>query len=205
MFSGTPRDLFSTVFRYWCDRRDGRAMPVRADIDPAELKRVLPYLMLIQAEGLHFRYRLVGTQAVADMGRDPTGTVFGTHVTTNRFATDLIDQMCRVRDQGAVLFTTGIYRTPGGCSHATARLLLPLGTGQDVHMILQARAARHPETGGKAIDWLGSAQGIVLDAWEIDTAAVLGRLAAEWFDSSIEREPPPQEFPLLSRRAERSC
>lgn len=63
------------VYAYWLEKREGRQMPRRADIDPAELKRFLPFLMLVDvtSDSRRFVYRLVGTGEVDQRGRDPTG------------------------------------------------------------------------------------------------------------------------------------
>jgi len=53
---------------------DGR-LPGRRDIDPFEMKKHLPSVMIIDIEnpGPRFRYRLVGTGEVEHRGKDPTG------------------------------------------------------------------------------------------------------------------------------------
>jgi hypothetical protein len=60
---------------YWHRKAGGRAMPRRADIDPAELKPFLPRITLVDVvpDPRRFVYRLVGTEEVAARGRDPTG------------------------------------------------------------------------------------------------------------------------------------
>jgi hypothetical protein len=71
------------VYRYWRDRAGARRMPARADIDPADLVRYLPSLMLIDVDRSGARpsyiYRLVGTREVAVRGNDPTGKSVNTH------------------------------------------------------------------------------------------------------------------------------
>ena len=49
-------------------------MPARADIDPAELKRILPCVILAKIEQapLRVRFTLVGTRCVANAGMDFT-------------------------------------------------------------------------------------------------------------------------------------
>ena len=51
------------VLAYWDAKRGARFAPVRADIDPADLIRVLPRVMLADVLGdpPEFRYRLSGT------------------------------------------------------------------------------------------------------------------------------------------------
>lgn len=60
---------------YWLAKRGTRTMPARADLDPAEIKKLLPMMVLVDvtADARRFVYRLVGTQEVAERGNDPTG------------------------------------------------------------------------------------------------------------------------------------
>jgi len=71
------------VYRYWRDRSGTRRMPSRADIDPLDLVRFLPSLMLVDVDSSGDRpaytYRLVGTREVAVRGNDPTGRSVTTH------------------------------------------------------------------------------------------------------------------------------
>jgi hypothetical protein len=73
-----PADL-EPVFRYWDQKRVGRRMPRRADIDPTELIAFLPALMIVDVvpDDRRFVYRLVGTREVDARGRDPTGRPVG--------------------------------------------------------------------------------------------------------------------------------
>jgi hypothetical protein len=70
------------VLRYWDGLRKDRELPARADIDPAEIKAALPYLMItgISYEPLRVLYRLVGTEIVRWARID----------FTNRYADELI-------------------------------------------------------------------------------------------------------------------
>ena len=51
------------IHDYWQRLRSGRPVADRALIDPVDIKRVLPHLLLLDGEGEppRFRYRLVGT------------------------------------------------------------------------------------------------------------------------------------------------
>jgi hypothetical protein len=66
------------AYAYWDAKRKNKLMPARADIDPVEMPRLLPYIILIDVVGepLDFRYRLIGTQACSIMRRDFTGQFF---------------------------------------------------------------------------------------------------------------------------------
>jgi hypothetical protein len=74
--AGAPADLLE-MYAYWQRKRGARAMPARADLEPAESKRLLPGVLLVDvraADGaLDFVYRLVGTREVDMRGHDPTG------------------------------------------------------------------------------------------------------------------------------------
>lgn len=68
------------VHRYWRDKRGGRAMPARADLDPVgDLTDVLGDLVLVDVRGAppEFTYRLVGTRVCEMFGRDVTGQPVG--------------------------------------------------------------------------------------------------------------------------------
>lgn len=71
------------TWNYWTEKRGDRPMPSRRDIDPAEIRDLLPYLVLTEVlpEAPFLRYRLVGTRQVAIRGHDPTGQpVRGNHI-----------------------------------------------------------------------------------------------------------------------------
>lgn len=62
--------------RDWWDRKRGaRAMPLRSEVDPIELRPHIGSLVLIEClpELYDFRYRLIGTDIVEAYGRDSTG------------------------------------------------------------------------------------------------------------------------------------
>ncbi len=71
-----------SLYAYWRRKAAGRAMPRRADIDPAEIKSYLPAIILVDVvpDARRFVYRLAGTSEVAERGYDPTGkTVAESH------------------------------------------------------------------------------------------------------------------------------
>lgn len=63
------------LYGYWQRKLNGRRMPARSDIEPLDLKPVLPQLVLldVQASPLDFRYRLAGTRTYDIFGFDLTG------------------------------------------------------------------------------------------------------------------------------------
>ena len=67
------------IYDYWQRKRGSRRMPQRRDIEPTELVKLLPGMMLVDVVGDERRYvyRLVGTREVEARGEDPTGKPVG--------------------------------------------------------------------------------------------------------------------------------
>ena len=61
------------LYLYWAGKRGLRNFPARRDIEPEEIRQLLPYIMLVDVleDGRFFRFRLVGTDVA--FGVDPTG------------------------------------------------------------------------------------------------------------------------------------
>lgn len=70
--------LLREAHAYWESKRQNRLMPSRSDIDPIEIPRLLPYIILLDVlpEPLDFGYRLIGTAARSIMRADYTGRIF---------------------------------------------------------------------------------------------------------------------------------
>jgi hypothetical protein len=60
---------------YWRSKLRGRPMPAPVDIDPSEIRQLLPSIIIAEYVGapVRVRYRLVGTQQVYYNGLDFTG------------------------------------------------------------------------------------------------------------------------------------
>lgn len=73
--SRTRSSMIHELHRYWNAKRGARRMPTRGDIDPGEIKHLLPYVLIVDLEGEapRVRFRLLGTKIVAASGRDFTG------------------------------------------------------------------------------------------------------------------------------------
>ncbi len=72
--SPITQPIIAESYAYWQRKRGDRPMPARADLDPSEMKRILPHVMLVDVLGPgRYRYRLVGTSCVVAHGIDATG------------------------------------------------------------------------------------------------------------------------------------
>jgi hypothetical protein len=71
----TTAPMIRQLHDYWLSKRDGAAVPDRARIDPAEIKGLLPNILLSEWSEPPFRirYRLVGSRVAQVTGFDFTG------------------------------------------------------------------------------------------------------------------------------------
>jgi hypothetical protein len=70
--AGDP-DL-TTLFEYWTSKRAGRAMPRRSDINPGQIRSLLPNIFIMEIHyPLRFRFRLIGTMICQRWHEDNTG------------------------------------------------------------------------------------------------------------------------------------
>lgn len=77
MLEGAPQLTLETLralYAYWAGKRNGRALPDRADIDPIEMKSWLGNLMLVERkDDGDYLYRLYGSTFVNQFKVDMTG------------------------------------------------------------------------------------------------------------------------------------
>lgn len=67
-------DRLAAAYFYWRRKRGNRRMPSRAEIDPIEIPRLLPDVMLVDVLGDgRYRYRLIGTENARAHGINATG------------------------------------------------------------------------------------------------------------------------------------
>ncbi|HEX6977745.1 MAG TPA: PAS domain-containing protein [Alphaproteobacteria bacterium] len=134
-----------TVFAYWNDKRGARAMPARADIEPAELKSVLPYLMLTDVVdgGARFRYRLCGTAVAEAFGQELTGQ-YVDEVMTGRYR-EFIEGLYRdIVARQRPVYSTSRYGGRRQAQMWTQRLMLPLSSdGVNVDIVLSIQVFLH--------------------------------------------------------------
>jgi hypothetical protein len=116
------------VLDYWEEKRSGRRLPLRSDIDPLELKAYLPHLFLIDVlPGAEFRYRLVGGEITERYGRNSTGrTVREIYAALPPIAEWLTDMMLAVTRLARPVFASGPLTVIGKEHVLSEALHLPL-------------------------------------------------------------------------------
>lgn len=133
------------LYAYWDARRGERAMPARRDIDPADMKALLPNLILVDvvADARRYVYRLVGTHEVEMRGGDPTGKAVKDAFYAESAADTLLFLDRVVETRQPVLYR-GTYRPTSSRIQQEDTLFLPLSNdGASVNMILIYGHIRH--------------------------------------------------------------
>ncbi len=71
-------NVIEQALAYWEAIRGERLMPSRADVDPADIAQVLPFVMLVDVlrAPTDFRFRLIGTEIDLILSRSYTGIRF---------------------------------------------------------------------------------------------------------------------------------
>ncbi len=73
------------AYHYWLSICNGNGYPSRQDLNPVDMKRLLPYVMLIDApeKPTDIRIRLIGSAIIDFLGYDPTGRLMKEHLESN--------------------------------------------------------------------------------------------------------------------------
>lgn len=137
-------ERLKAVYAYWQQKRGGRPMPARRDIEPLDIPAVLPHLMLIDVEpGPRYRYRLFGTEVTEAFGMNPTGKYVDEVMVGDyeKFLLGLYDDLCREKQP---IYSTSIYGTKRDAKMWTQRLMLPLSSdGSTVDKVLACQVFVH--------------------------------------------------------------
>jgi hypothetical protein len=114
---------------YWRElAQDG--VPLRADIDPARIKPLLPYLMIVDLtdEPLRIRYRLAGTEVVRYTGLELTGLYLDEIKMDDFNVHELLQAYRAIRDTGQCGIGAAEFGMEGARALTTEYLMCPLRT-----------------------------------------------------------------------------
>jgi PAS domain len=172
------------LYAYWLAKRGLRAMPGRSDLNPADIPRLLPHLIISERADDQFRHKLLGTGVVRDLGYDATGYFVGEYLNNPNFyaeAREGYQMACTLRD---AVFATGEFCFElfgAGALHAWSALILPLSDDLIIVNKTIASYIARPHTNLAARpDWLERQPVKVLGVNHIADAAELSGLCLEW-------------------------
>jgi hypothetical protein len=144
------------LFAYWASLRAGGRLPGRRDVDPRDIKRLLPTISLIDVarEPLDYRIRLAGTGLYNVYGREITGRRLP-EVCGAAAADYWRGELGKVVDEGRPAVGVHNLAWRGAAHLSILWLRLPLAAdGRTVDMILGLDAviglARQPASGIRA-------------------------------------------------------
>ena len=122
--------VLEKVLAYWDGKRKGRRWPARPDIDPAEIKPLLPYIMLvdISRDPLRVRYRLVGTEIVRVSHFDFTGRYLDELIFESGETTDWTGFYRQVTEEGRPGFGIVHWQNEGAAHRWIEFLICPLSS-----------------------------------------------------------------------------
>jgi hypothetical protein len=156
-------------------------MPARRDLNPADILALLPHLMIVDKVDDQFRWRLVGTAAVREVGREPTGSIVGSYGSTAESASAARAVYARVFTSAHPIFATGEFQLKSGDIHNMSLLALPLSdNGADVNMAVSTLVPRFGLGVTPSSDWLKGLPVNLRDVVDVDDAEGLEKLCLEW-------------------------
>ena len=127
------------LHRYWSSRAGGLA-PQRDDIDPAEIKALLPFLYIVKYERAPFRVRyiLTGTEADRWNGFNLTGRYVDEFLSTDINGANriLLDAYTKAFETAAPVFGAYSWPTRAGYRLEVRFGLFPLRVGEHVQQCL---------------------------------------------------------------------
>ena len=169
------------LYRYWVDKRSSRTMPARSDLNPADIPALLPHLMIVDKVDGQCRWRLVGTAAVREVGREPTGTFVGSHISTAPETVAAVRATYeRVFTTAHAIFSTGELEVKSGANQISL-LLLPLSDdGANVNMAVTTLVTCFNFGVTAGTGWLKGARVRVRDIVDVDNAVDLEDRCLDW-------------------------
>jgi hypothetical protein len=129
----------SQVHDYWCGKLARRGMPRRADIDPTEIPKLLPDVMLVDVlpQG-RYRYRLIGTQNTVAHGMNATGRYLDEVLPGPEYKAHVIALYDECVAARRPLYSECLFMAPGrrAPERHTKVLFMPLAEdGETVNMV----------------------------------------------------------------------
>jgi hypothetical protein len=146
------------LYAYRASKLRGRRMPSRADIDPAEIKHLLPIVLLTDVIGdeaePRFRYRLAGTEIVRRFGRELTGHGVE-EMLKGDYGRSVVAVYKAVVQERVPIYSRTRVAVHSGEKVGSDRLMLPLSAdGERVNMVFTGQIFDHNLSGPELTMWL---------------------------------------------------
>ena len=114
---------------YWRGLCRGRRFPARADLDPVDIPRLLPYMMLVDvadANAGSFAFRLIGSHITDMVGFNPTGRSLDAFLGDGSFGDFTHGIHAQSLRLGCPVYGGGRHLTAYETTHTCRRVMCPL-------------------------------------------------------------------------------
>lgn len=134
-------EVLRSAFCYWRSKLRSGRLPGRADIDPVEMRGLLPSLMLVDIEaresGRWFRYRLMGEHPITVLGFNATGRYLNEVLPSNGPRRDILERYDAICDSRRAHYWVRAFIQRRKSWRDYERVAMPLaGDGWTVDMLL---------------------------------------------------------------------
>lgn len=146
--------ILGPAYDYWRSKCRNGTLPRRRDIDPTDIPRLLPHLLISELVdgGTRLRYRLAGTAVVAAYGGELTGKHCDEVCLQERRAS-VVAQYRLICERKRPLLLRHRYLSSHQVPLICHRLVMPLS--DDAQMVNQFVAALRFEYHGNVHEWAG--------------------------------------------------
>lgn len=129
-FSDMTSPLVQALSAYWQQIRGHHDLPAKADLDPAQIRKLLPYLTIeeLHRDPLRVRFRLVGTEQARFAAMDYTGYWLHELPWRPDVIVDLLGNYRRLIAAHAPIFGAARYAWNDGYVKTFEWALFPLST-----------------------------------------------------------------------------
>lgn len=140
---GAPPKFESPIlqdgYSYWHSKKAGGRLPRRVDIDPVEIPRLMPHVVLLDVRRepeTDFKYRLIGTYVAENLYNDHTGSSFS-EIEHQKAPSQIWQNCCRVVETGDAFIAGTPYVGPHQEFRRVEDVILPLADdGETVDCLL---------------------------------------------------------------------
>ncbi|HEX2216049.1 MAG TPA: PAS domain-containing protein [Xanthobacteraceae bacterium] len=124
------------LFDHWTEKRAGRLLPERSEIDPASIRSALGDTFILAFNPLPENpFRLAGTRICALFGRELKGAAFAA-LWAEDGSIDITRMVCAVADESVGVVARAVGSSESGDSVDLELLLLPLSHCGQTHLRL---------------------------------------------------------------------
>lgn len=126
-------------YGYWRRKAADRRMPSRHDIDPTDIPKLLPHVMLVDVvDGGRYRYRLIGTENERAHGLNATGRFLDEVLKGDEYRAHVIALYDQAVGERRPVYSESLFLSPdvGSIERHTKVIFMPLSEdGEHVNLV----------------------------------------------------------------------